>query len=249
MSKSRLYATIKRLGLSELEANVYLTALTLGETTILEIARRAAMHRTTVYAVVNGLKRKGLMHEETKGLKSRFVAESPERLEAALEETRKDLRASLPELMSLYHARGGEGSISFYEGLPAVKNMYEVILNELQANDEYLVISDAERWYALDEKFFTHIAEVRAKKRLRVKLILQNSPKAQWAKQYEKNFSTEVKIVPKEKDFIMSLVVTPRHLFMHALQEPTSAILIKNQRAIDMQRQVFNLMWEALPET
>lgn len=237
---------VEDLGLSENEAKVYVHALALGPTTALAIARRASMYRPTVYAALDSLKHKGLVHAETQGLKTKFVAEGPESLETLLENTRNEFRRVLPELQSLHTKRGEDETITYYDGLESVKNMYAALVRPLTHKDFYYVVSDEERWITSDTKFFSKIAKDVSARRLDFKLILQDSESARRLRTYQQNFGMQVKIVPKEKDFVMSMVVTPHHVCMHALTEPASAILIQSRRAIDMQRQVFNLMWEAL---
>lgn len=247
MTKMAQIVAIKHLGLTDHEAAVYVTSLSLGPSSVLEIARKTDMHRTTVYAVIEALKAKGLMHEEARGFKKKFAAENPEKLESTLDRMRGAFRESLPELMALYNAHGGESAIKYYEGLKAVENVYDEILAELKPREEWLAISDTQLWYDLDPAYFDALLEKRAKKQLDVRLILKDSAKAREFRMFAKNFSMRVKIVPEDQAFKMSLLVTPRHLLLHALTDATSAIFIKNQRAVEMQRQVFNLMWEALP--
>lgn len=241
-------APLLSLGFSENEARVYLAALSLGPTSVLSIAKKSGMHRTTVYAVVESLKKQGYIHEQTEGFKTKFVAEDPEKLEEILEKRREEFKKALPELSSLFHTHGSESSMKFYEGLSAVKRMYRELLKELDYKDEWFAISNTKRWYEVDLPFFQWVTEQRAKKKLDVRLILQDSEKTQELVQYQKNYSMQIRTIPEHKNFKMSLLVTPKHLVMHNLLEPTSAIYIQNQVAIDMQRQVFDLMWQSLPE-
>lgn len=121
MKKSQIQDFLTELGLTENEAAVYLIGLSLGPTTILNIAKASGIRRTTVYSVVEVLKTKGLMHIEPRGFKQVFVAESPEKLELILEAKRSSLRRMLPELSALYNLKGGESTIKYYEGMEAIK--------------------------------------------------------------------------------------------------------------------------------
>lgn len=249
MSIASNIKAIQDLGLTENEAKVYVHALSLGPTTALAIARRAGMYRPTVYASLESLMQRGLMHTEAHGLKSKYVAEGPDALESLIEKTKDEFRRSLPELTALHTKRGEDEAITYYDGLESVKNMYTELVRGLTHKDFYYVVSDEERWMQADPVFFEKIAKEVSARRLDFKLILQDSESARRLATYQQNFGMQVKIVPKEKDFVMSMVVTPRHVFMHALTEPASAICIQSRRAIDMQRQVFTLMWEALPDS
>lgn len=240
---------VQDLGLTENEAKVYVHALALGPTTALAVARRAGMYRPTVYAALDTLKQKGLVHEEILGVKKLFAAEKPEKLELLLQRTRTEFDAILPELEALYTARGESETVSTYSGLEAVKVMYAQLMRDLTHKDFYYAISNEDRWYDLDEKFFGDIAKQTSAKRLDFRMILQDSERARYVEQYQKNFGMHIKLVPKDRELTTGVVVTPKHVMIHTLTHPTSAILIQNHRAIDMQRQVFTLMWEALPDS
>ena len=86
MQKQEIKDVLIDFGLSEHEAAVYLSALSLGQSTVNQIAKHSGVKRTTVYPVIESLKRKGIMNVEVKGFKKLFVAESPDKLERIIEE-------------------------------------------------------------------------------------------------------------------------------------------------------------------
>jgi sugar-specific transcriptional regulator TrmB len=73
MQNTKLTKILTDLGLSEHEALVYLANISLGPTTILKIAQAAEIKRTTVYAVIESLKTKGLINVQIKGFKKLFA--------------------------------------------------------------------------------------------------------------------------------------------------------------------------------
>ena len=63
---------LKQLGLLEKEAKVYLASLELGEATVLELAKKSALNRTTVYVEIEKLGQRGLVSSIEKGKKRYF---------------------------------------------------------------------------------------------------------------------------------------------------------------------------------
>ncbi|USN54328.1 MAG: hypothetical protein H6765_07295 [Candidatus Peribacteria bacterium] len=57
----KLIAVLKRYGLSEKEAKIYLTTLELGSAPASTIGRRAGIKRVTAYALLQDLKRKQIV--------------------------------------------------------------------------------------------------------------------------------------------------------------------------------------------
>jgi len=234
------------IGLTKKEADVYQAALGLGPTTVLALARASGVNRTTVYPLIRSLQRKGLMHEEPRGFKRLFAAESPEKLDAMVEERRRELAESLPELLGTYNLRGGEdGTVQVYEGLNGVKQVYESLIHDTSSGSEYLVMSHEERWLELDPKYFSRFLERRARQDFKVRTLLTASPLAEERKTFAKNFRQEVKILPKNFDLKTNIVITPQRVVFHQLTLPITATVLRNKTTIDALRQCFEMIWAA----
>lgn len=242
----KLINTLLDLGLTENEARIYLAAIALGPTTILKIAKEADIKRTTVYSVVESLKQKGLISIEMKGWKKLFTAESPEKLELILEEKRKKLRDNLHNLLSLYNVDAKESLIKYYEGLPAVKTVYEELLRKIRPREDYLVIGSQEWWYNLDPDYFQKFIERRAKLPINIRLLFQDSALARKHQKFEKNYNEKIKILPKGTKLSTNMVIIPHMVVIHQLTPPIIAIVIKNKNVIQMQKEMFEIIWDSL---
>lgn len=248
MKKSdSLTGVLEKIGLTTHESQVYLAALSLGPSRVLALSRAAGVKRTTVYSVIESLKAKGLVCEEHRGLKTIFVATHPDKLKEVLDERKRVLEKHLGELTTLYSLQGTEGTLRYYEGLEAVKSVYENILAEVGPNDFYLVVADLDRWYQLDRIFYERFRDRRAKLGIKTRLIFTNSERAQEAKQYAKNFGQEVRIMPPSTGLTPSLIVTPQRIVIHQY-DPVAAIVIQAKSAIQLQKELFEIIWKALPE-
>src|SRR3989338_1293596 len=134
-TNEKIIKTLAEFGLEEKEAEVYLASLVLGSTTILKLANQSGVNRTTTYEIINNLERKGLMKKEIRGLKTLFAPEPPEKLENTLKFKMKLLKQTLPELESKYHLKSTGSAIKYYEGLTAIKNLYDDILYDFKPHD------------------------------------------------------------------------------------------------------------------
>jgi len=246
MKNTKLLTILKDIGLSENESSVYLASLSLGATTILRIARSAEMKRSTVYSIIDSLKQKGLMKVEIKGLKSTFVAESPERLEIILENRKNEFKNNLPEFLALYNLKDTESTIKYYEGFEALKNVYLESLKEINPHEEYLVITNQEKWYNLDQKFAIEYIEKRAKLPITTKLLFQDSPVAREHKKFERNFNEAIKILPEKTHLQVDTIILPRKLIITQTVAPLSLIVIENQNVVQMQKTLFEIIWNSL---
>src|SRR4030043_655358 len=92
---------LQEIGLTKKEAEIYLAALELGETTIQRIAKKSGVKRATIYRIADELKKKGLMSSYKKKTGAVYRAESPRKLNEKIQ-ARADLMAKiLPNMLAI----------------------------------------------------------------------------------------------------------------------------------------------------
>ncbi len=247
MKNQKLLEVLKDIGLEESEAEVYLSSLSLGPTTVLKIARSCDIKRTTIYGIIESLQHKGLMRIELKGLKQLYVAENPEKLELMLENKKREFNSKLPDFMSLYKLEGGESSIKYYTGLKAMKRIYVSTLDEVKNGDEYLVITNQKKWFELDPDFWMkEYIEERAKLPCKTRLISQNSDIAQEHQKFQRNYNEEFKIFDNNISINIDMVLTSNKLIIVDLLPPLTTLVIENKNIIELQKQMFEIIWNKL---
>lgn len=248
MQKKQMLSTLVDLGLTKNEAVIYVNALSLGQTTILKLARAAEMKRTSVYSIIDSLQQKGLISIEQRGFKQWFVAEPPEKLETILEARRNKLKTVLPEFSALYHVKGGESTIHYYEGLESVKSVYEGLIRDIRPREDYLILADLRLWLHLDEDFFMDFIRRRAKLNINIRMLTQDSAVAREHKRLQKNYHETIKILPKGTTLTTNLVIIPKKVVIHQLVPPIFAMVIENKNVIQMHREQFEIMWQSISE-
>lgn len=146
---ANLEVEIKKLGLSDKEAKIYLALLELGQALVAEIATRSGVNRATTYVILEELKRKGLISTFLKGKKTYFAAESPERFsslfeteKSRLEENFSDLKKIFPDLEKIYESRGEQPKVRFFEGKEGIALLQEDILKTRAKNIEQIIPLD-----------------------------------------------------------------------------------------------------------
>jgi len=245
IKNEKLLKILHEIGLTKNESSVYLASLSLGPAPILKIARASGIKRTTVYTLVESLKDKGLMSVEIHGWKQLFVAEDPKHLDAILESRKIRFHEMLPEFSALYNLKGSESIIKYYEGTMAMQSLYDDLLAETRPKDYWCVISDAKSFFNIDKKFFNNFVKRRAKKNLDIKLLLQDSKEARHSKEYQQNNNASVKIFPKNMKLSARVTITPHRIVFGQLTPPYSSVSLTNPHIIQMQKDMFNMLWES----
>ncbi|MDB5190429.1 MAG: Transcriptional regulator, TrmB [Parcubacteria group bacterium] len=246
-NRASLQKMLTQAGLSDHESAVYLAMLELGSTTILKLARQSGVKRTTIYHVIESLKAKGLVSMEERGFKQFPVAENPSRLERMLDEQKNALKSFFPELEALYSLRGNDSIIRYHSGVEAMRSAYDELLRDLRGGDEYCVIGDPERWSHFDKSYFKTFIEKRLRIDLKAKVILVASETAEAYKKTEKNYREEVRILPAGTTIDANMAIAPRKIVIHPLTHPVTTIVIETAAVVQMQKNLFKVIWDSLP--
>ena len=248
MKKDQLLEILKEIGLSETEASVYLSSLSLGPSTVMKVASGASVKRSTAYSVIESLEKKGLMNIEVNGFKKLYVPANPDKLESVLESRKEKFHSALPEFSALYNLQGSESFIKHYRGWENSKEIFTLLLADLVPGDKYTVFSNAAKWDALDPIFLQKFRDKRAKMNLDLRLILEDDPKAREFKKFEKNMGGKIKLLPKGTVLDADTITTPHRVAFLQIIEPIASIVIENKTVIDAHQKMFDIMWNALPD-
>lgn len=246
MENNKYIEILKDIGLSEHEAEVYFTMVSLGSSPVLKIARASGIKRTTIYSVLESLKSKGLVRVEPKGFKKMFVAESPERLETILENRKNKFKVNLLDFMQIYNKGGGESLIKIYEGSESARSVYENLLNDIKPGEDYMIIAGMKKAYETEKAFYDSLRDRRAKLPIRVRMLTTDpeDEETQFVTKYQKNYNMEVKALPAETRLATNMVITPRRILIHQFDLPVLVIVIENKSIIKMQTELFEVLWK-----
>ncbi|MDO8676272.1 MAG: helix-turn-helix domain-containing protein [Candidatus Azambacteria bacterium] len=248
----RLESEIKKLGLSDKEAKVYLAVLELGQASVAEIAVNSGVVRVTAYVILEELRKKGLVSTFLKGKKTIFAAEPPVRLKnlfetekEKLEKNFSDLKNILPDLNKLYESLGERPKVRFFEGIEGIKAIREDILKTRAKNMEEIVPLD------ISHKYFPPSGKDH-RKVMNEKLkhvncrVIYTSKKGQIL-QENKGAKERVKFIKPELFPISSEVVLfGNKTIIVVTKNKKFGIIIEDELITKTFRAVFNVLWQNL---
>jgi len=123
---------LQEIGLNEKEAAVYLALLQYDNASVIDLAIKTKINRSTTYTVLESLAKKGLVSETTVGKKTRYQAEPPERLETyverqkiILEEHSKRLKDIIPQIKGVQRETGEKPIVKYLDGREGIISSLE----------------------------------------------------------------------------------------------------------------------------
>ena len=145
MINSKLVEELRGIGLPEKSAVVYAYILEVGVAFPSKIASATKLNRSTVYAILNDLKIKGLVTEIERGKKLCYQIEDPNRLPSVIKqqvqiaETRYEkAKELLPELQGLFALIPNKPRVRYFEGLDGILAIYR---EHVGASEPYEMLS------------------------------------------------------------------------------------------------------------
>jgi len=130
MNNRNILSSLSQLGLNQVQSQIYLTTLDLGEALPKQIADRTGISRATLYLAFPELEKRGILIPFQKGKRRLFKAQNPEILLSSLKDNISELEQSLPDLLAIYQTDSIKPRVQFFEGIEGIKHLYQKTLKE-----------------------------------------------------------------------------------------------------------------------
>lgn len=249
----KLIETLKKIGFSDKEAQVYLQLIHLGPQSASVLSRHTKINRTTIYDILESLQERGIAQSIKKSGSTLFSALHPSELIRFLEREKTEMirkierqqetvEKALPELISLEGNKTSKPKVTFYEGEKGVREAYEDTLN---SENEILAYANVEEMHKGLPHFFPEYYHRRAiEKEIHIKAIMPNNEASLERAQHDKEENRESILIPKEEyPFTPEINIYNNKVLITSWREEM-AIMIESKEIADFHRKMHKLCWE-----
>jgi sugar-specific transcriptional regulator TrmB len=236
---------IKSLNLTSAQADVYLAALELGQASMQDLSRKSGVKRTTIYKFIGELKERGLILETKRRTRSVYSALPPEQLIAREKSRLSELDAMLPQLKAIENNAHNKPKVRFYEGIEAVKEMYNDSLKDKQP---IICWSDLHMTRSVFGAYLEsegYPAE-RARKNIPLKWIVPESEESREFTRRDYGLLRETKFLPDAKFKMDINVYGDKVSLVNAHAATPFAVLIEDKDIADTLREAWQQLWVRL---
>ena len=237
---------LKKVGLSENEAKVYLAALELGEASVYRLAKKSGVKRTTTYLAVENLKEKGLMSSYLRDSTAVFYAENPKKLLDILDGKKRALSRILPELLAFTNLIDKKPKIRYFEGKEAYREVFGDIL-KYPGNG--MLGTFNERFWDWEKYFTSHFMPERKNKKIWSRILFKDNEQLRDLAQSGNVTFSQIKLVPSDKFNIeIEMVIYGENKVGYVSYDEEIAVIIESKKIHDTQKSFFETIWEMLPD-
>ena len=233
---------LKQFGLTEKQAEIYLACLELGSSPVNLISKKSNSPRTTCYDILETLRDMGLVSSFVKKKTRYYSVEDPKKLLRSAEAKTQDLKEVLPQLEALFYSEDKEKPrVRFFQGEAGMKQILQEIL---QDKKDVLSFSSADDLLELFGDYWPKFVQERVKKKIIVRVIMLNTPKAHERKKMGAQQLRLVKMVPVEFKHQGSIIIFGNKVALFSLTKDRTAIIIESKIIARLHRSALEYIWE-----
>lgn len=240
-----LHNQLKQLGLHNSESVAYLYLLEQGQSSPPQIAKGTHIALTNSYHILQNLKEKGLISEQTMGKRKAYVANDPEAIVHMLDLKKKAAEQVVPDLRGLYKLQKNKPKIRFYDGWAQVQEIY---LNSLSAK-KVQGFGSTKLLSELAPDFYKYYLEQLREKGIVFDDILTLPSKIKGAPEMKEILKGlyETKFLPAEyKDQPTDVLIWDNNIGFITLEEPIFGTVISSSLLTKTFSIIFDLLWKRL---
>lgn len=237
---------LEQFGLNQKEAKVYLAALGLGVASVQSIAKKADIHRVTVYDILETLISKGLIQTTATGKKRQFQAVEPEKILQSLKDKENIFAELLPELKAMQDKGQTKPKVMYFEGREAFWQAYQDRIRHMPELKENLMYGSSEKLLNTFPEGYRRFTKERLAKGIRAKIIVERSSSGLKESQAGGQELREVKFWPAGMSLNASNIIYGNRVMIISW-ESMLLVIIEDKNYAENQRKIFNLLWQQLP--
>lgn len=239
---------LEQIGLTESEIKVYLALLKLGGTTAGPIVDEAKVTRSKIYDILERLKNKGLVSYIIKESTKYFSAADPSNIleyltdkEREIEKQKESIKNLLPQLEQQYQRAIEKKIAEVFVGMKGMQNAFNLLIKEFSPEEQYYAFGagKGENVEGI-QIFFDRLNKEREKKRVKSKIIFNESSRGLFKSQ-EKSKFVEVRYLIGSTPAAINIY--KNYVIIAILIKEPITFLIRNKEVSDSFKEYFKIMW------
>ncbi len=228
---------LQDFGFTATEEDVYLTLLRIGPSTAGIIARKAGIHRRSVYDATARLAEKGLIGYISQNNRKYFEAVDPERLREILKEREENLNDVLPKLKLQYTSVVEKQTTLFFKGKDGLKNVFE---DQIATGKEILILGASPLAHTMLTYYFHWFNKRREQKKIPIRLLYNEADRKKRTMKH-----AMIRYLPGEFQNPAAMnIYGDKVAIIHWSKERPFAILINEKEIAQGYRSYFELLWK-----
>lgn len=231
------------LEIPDMQSEIYLALLKMGEGSYTEIAKKAGIKRTTLYPILEKMEKRGLIKKSLD--KKVFLPVEPQQLFEKLQGNNLMFFHAIPQFQDLMKRPEKMAKVKFYNGRKGIQQLFLDELASYKTKKESILRTVAgASFYAFDADFRDEYAIKRQETGIETRLIVSSDLK-EYVKKYKIQFSMQkVKFLPDTLGNITGrIAASPARISLIGFLKDESGIMIESQELAETFIKFFDFVW------
>lgn len=233
---------LEKIGLNQKQANIYIAGLELGEATILQLANKSKIKRSTVYEQINSLLSIGLFKKTLRNKKIFYIANNPNVLKIIQNERSEILSFLMPALNNISSNSKEKTDIYFYNDIEDIRKIYLEKLS--MQRTETLGFSSKNFIEKLGNDWLIKYIQKRKYLNIGAKEIV-NKNAEKWQLRDDKDLRT-TKVLPSDKFFEIGIEIYDECIIISQLTNQNLCLVIESKLVRDAMKTMFEIIWQSI---
>jgi len=244
---TNLNTMVQTYGLSENEAKIYLAILETGEASILDIARKSKIKRTSLYYMIDDLTARAVIHKTKRNKKIYYVATSPTDLLKQFRLRATEFEKYAEVLEQHKNQVFKKPRMYFLEGPAGFKQTWNLIFNSNPR--EYRITTEGINFLDFVKEKYVVSEIIATKKKMGVK-SMQIIPDSAYARKIiakDKFENRQTRVMPAHTKLPFTEIICPKLVAYISPRFNNNIFIIEDETFAESKRVMFDLLWEKLP--
>ncbi len=244
--QEKILNSLQKLGFSDKESKVYLSTLELGEATIQSISKHSKIKRTSIYYVLDKLKKDGFLIESKINKKAHYVAISPKELMKKVRENVYEFENVLDDLEKRRHSVYHKPRVYFLYGAAGFKHIWEMIFDS--NCKEYWIITEGENFlgFVKEKYILKEIIKEKQKRGLKSRQLIVDSPYARALIKKDSIENRVSKMLPKGHQIPFTEIITDKFVAFISPRWDNLLFITENESFAKTRQSLFRLIWDSI---
>ena len=238
---------LRKIGLSETEAKLYLTLLRIGASNVQKLIAETGLYKSNTYDALERMCEKGIISKVVEGKVRVYQLQKPDSLIDFIQKKKSELEQQeqiakeLAETVELTkkHIVTPETAIVL-KGLAGIKQIYSEIIN---AKLDYLVFgSPKESETIIGDYYWQNLHAKQKENKIKAKMIFHKSLRS-WTKLIPKDL-IELRFLDEEFEPLTETTIYGTKVAFVVWTEKPIVTIINNEHVTNSYRQIFNMLWK-----
>jgi sugar-specific transcriptional regulator TrmB len=244
---TNLTELVRQYGLGENEAKLYIAALELGEATVQDMAKKAAVKRTSIYYMLDELVSKGVLTITKRNKKNYYIATSPADLLKSFRERLVEFEKTAEVLENHRGKIFKKPRIYFLQGPSGFKQVWNIIFESHPK--EYRITTEGLNFLDFVKEKYVVNEIIKQKKDQGVKSY-QIIPDSAYARKIVAKDSAEnrqSRLLPLHTKLPFTEIICQRLVAYISPRFNDNIFVVEDETFAEGQKVVFDLLWNKLP--